>query len=223
MGPCRFRLSAPTDNCESTKFSTASGPCTPVLGELTVYLDEEELVSVIEEAKIAVLRLVEFAMDNEALSDVDPTIKQVVFLPDPGTSSPTPQPRVVKSSDGTERIRGFPAIITFAVLFLLLGLFMIWWGIKRIRDDEDSLSKDRSYGGYVEEQEERIQTEFEDDAFPGDDDGGADVEDGVWPEPASGANSDQSNGVLGDFSPADGTFERDVGGDWGTPESSVKL
>jgi len=196
-----------SEDCESTRNSTDRGPCTPVLGDLTIYLDEDEPMPAIEAATGAVLRLVEFAMDRDALNDVDPAIRRVVFIPALGTPSPTPQVGAERSSDSSERIRGFPAIITFAVLFLLAGLFMIYYGITRIKDDNDSQSKDESYGGYVEDREEQIQTEIEDEGIVGGNDEAADAE--FLAALEYGRDDDE--------------LEQDFNDDWGTPESSTRF
>mmetsp|Transcript_12826 Transcript_12826/g.26502 ORF Transcript_12826/g.26502 Transcript_12826/m.26502 type:complete len:165 (-) Transcript_12826:431-925(-) len=161
----------------------------------------------IEAATGAVLRLVEFAMDRDALNDVDPAIRRVVFIPALGTPSPTPQVGAERSSDSSERIRGFPAIITFAVLFLLAGLFMIYYGITRIKDDNDSQSKDESYGGYVEDREDQIHAEIEDEGIAGGNDEAADAE--FLAALEYGRDDDE--------------LEQDFNDDWGTPESSTRF
>ena len=148
--------------CNSTEVT--SDACHRVRGELTLSLEGDENPETQQEARKAALRLIQFAMERDDLIDAHPSIDRVIFIPTEDSSAivapPTPAPIALRNESPSDRIRGFPAIITFAILFLIAGIYMIYRGLKSKDDDGEGYHKERGI-------EENMQTEIEDDAIPG--------------------------------------------------------
>ena len=147
--------------CNSAEI--ARDACHRVRGELTLSLEGDEDLETQQEARKAALRLIRFAMERDDLIGAHPSIDEVVFIPVEDGSAvapPTPTPIVSRNESRSDRIRGFPAIITFAILFLIAGIYMIYRGLKSKDDDGEGYHKERGI-------EENMQTEIEDDAIPG--------------------------------------------------------